>query len=291
MISLILNVALDPLLMFGWLGFPRLGLNGTAVATIVAQAVAFGSIALYVQRCKHVAAPDWRRLRLDGPTTLLTLKLGIPSMLQQALVSLGFIVFVGLVNGFGTHSAAAYGIASRIDQLAFMPAMAIGMAISTLAGQNIGAGRLDRVRESLWWGMAISCSITLVGCFAAFVIPEFLMRLFSHDADVVATGAGYLRIVAWGYLMFAVMFASNGVVNGAGHTFATTLFTFIAFWLVRIPLAIYLAHHWGRVEGLWVAHVCGLAAGTITSLAYYFSGLWKKTTIRRRVPATGVVSE
>jgi Na+-driven multidrug efflux pump len=185
------------------------------------------------------------------------------------------------VNPFGAHSSAAFGIAMRIDQLAFMPAMSIGMAVSTLTGQNIGANRYDRVREAFRWSVLISCTLTLLGTILAFSMPAQLMSLFTRDADVVAVGALYLRIVSFGYLMFAVMFASNGVVNGAGHTGATTVFTFIAFWAVRIPLAAYLSIHWGRIEGVWYGNLMGLIAGMVVSVAYYFSGRWKRPVVKR----------
>lgn len=274
--SLVLTAVLDPLLMFGVYGFPRLGLNGTAVATIVAQAFALVAIAAYIHSRSHVAAPQWSRLRLDWPTTILTVKIGIPSMVQQALVSLGLLFIVGLVNRFGAHSAAAFGIAIRIDQLAFMPAMTIGMAVSTLTGQNIGAGRYDRVREVFAWGIAVSCGITLVASAVALAFPSPLMGLFSNDADVIAVGTRYLRIVGLGYLLFAVMFVSNGVINGSGHTGATTLVTLIVFWAVRVPLAAYLGGRMGHVEGIWWAVLASLAIGACSSLAYYFSGLWKR---------------
>jgi putative MATE family efflux protein len=282
--SLALNAVLDPLLMFGWLGFPRLGLNGTAVATICAQACAFASIAVYVQRRDHIAAPDWRRLRADVPTTLLTLKIGVPSMVQQAFVSLGMIFIVGLVNRFGTHSSAAYGIAMRIDQLAFMPAMAIGMAVSTLSGQNIGAQRFDRVREVFRWGVAVSCGMTMVPSVLAVALPAQLIGMFTRDLDVVVTGAHYLRTIGLGYLMFAVMFVSNGVINGSGHTLATTAFTLVGFWAVRVPLAAYLSGRLGRVEGIWYAIVVSMAVGTIISFGYYFSGRWIRPIVKHQPP-------
>ena len=104
--------------------------------------------------------------------------------------------------------------------------------------------------------------------------------MFTKDLDVVATGAQYLRIVGFGYLMFAVMFVANGVVNGSGHTAATTVFTFIGFWAVRVPLASYLSGRLGRVEGIWYAILISLAVGTGVSLGYYLSGRWKRPVLR-----------
>ncbi len=278
--SLLVTAVLDPLLMFGWLHFPKLGLNGTAVATLIAQVCAFASIAAYVQWREHLVAPDWRRLRIDLPITWLTLKIGVPSMIQQALVSIGMLFIVGMVNRFGEHSTAAFGIAMRIDQLAFMPAMAIGMAVSTLSGQNIGAQRFDRVNEVFRWGVIVSCGLTAVPSVVALALSQQLIGLFTRDADVVMVGSHYLRVVAVGYLFFAVMFTANGVINGSGHTLATTLFTLITFWVVRVPLGAFLSSRMDRVDGIWYAVFASLAVGATLSVGYYASGWWKKPVAR-----------
>lgn len=290
--SLVLNAVLDPLLMFGYLGFPRFGLNGTAVATIIAQACAFVSVAVFIQWRNHVAAPELRRLRLDARTSLLTLKIGVPSMTQQALVSLGMLCVVSIVNRFGSRCSAAYGIAMRIDQLAFMPAMTIGAAVSTLAGQNIGAGRFDRVGEVFRWGLGVSCGLTMVAAVLAIAAPTQLIGLFTRERAVVNIGAQYLRVVGGGYLMFAIMFASNGVINGSGHTAATAVFTLISFWAVRIPLAAYLSGRLRSVDGVWYAVVISLAVGALMSLSYYLSGRWKRPIGRGApLPRQGLIGD
>jgi len=270
------TAVLDPLLMFGWLGFPRLGLNGTAVATIISQAGALISMLLYLQRKSHMIAPDWRHLRADWATTWLTLKIGVPSMFQQAFVSVGMLVIVGLVNAFGRTGVAAYGAAMRIDQLAFMPAMTVGMAVSTLAGQNIGARHYDRVKEVFRWGLVFGGGITLLASLLAVTVPGILMRMFIQDRAVIELGVQYLRIVGAGYVLFAVMFVSNGVINGAGHTFITTLITLVSLWAVRVPLAASLSRSMHRLEGIWFAVVISFAVGSGISLIYYLSGRWKR---------------
>ncbi len=278
--SLALNTILDPILMFGWLGFPRMGLNGVAIASIFAQVLAFVSIAIYAQYRGHLVAPNWRALKLELPMAILMLKLGVPSMVQQALVSLGMLFVTGFVNQFGSHSAAAFGIGMRIDQLAFMPAMAVGAAVSTLSGQNIGASRYDRVGEVFRWGLVVSCGLTLFGTVLAFALPTQVIGLFTRDADVLLAGTHYLRIVGLGYLLFAVMFVSNGVINGAGHTGATSVFSLIGFWAVRVPLAAYLSNRLGNVDGIWYAVVVSIAVGAAVSLGYYLSGRWKRPVVR-----------
>lgn len=274
--AIIITAILDPLLMFGWLGFPALGLNGTAVGTLIAHITMLIALSIYLKKKQHIALADWRHLRLDPETSWLTLKIGVPSMLQQALAAVGTVAIVGLVNKYGSDSTAAYGITVRLDLLAMMPGSAIGMAVSTLAGQNIGARRFDRVRKVFWNGLLLSCGTTLVASLLALIIPGVLMRLFVADPEVIAIGTFYLRTLAIGYILFAVMYVSNGIINGSGHTLATTIFTLVSLWLIRVPLAAWLSELTGRVESIWIAIVISFAVGTLISLAYYARGSWQR---------------
>jgi len=273
--SLFINAVLDPLLIYGLCGLPKLGLNGTAIATVIAQAIAIVALLSYLGSKRHIVAPDWAHLGLDFQTSWTMLRIGVPAMVQQSLISVGMFVIVGIVNSFGATGMAAYGLASRVDQFAFMPALMMGTAVSTLAGQNIGAGQYHRVKEVFKWGLILFCSMTAVASIMAYSIPDVLMRLFIKDASVISVGVAYLRIMAMGYIFFAILFVSNGVINGAGHTFITTLISLVSLWVVRVPLAEYLSNRMHRIEGIWYAMLISFAIGTTISLAYYFSGRWK----------------
>jgi putative MATE family efflux protein len=283
--GLLVTAILDPILMFGWLGMPRLGLVGTAVAALSTQVLALIALLAYLERRRHTVAPDLRDLSLHRPTVALIARIGFPSVLQQGLVSLGILFVVGLVNQFGEDATAALGAAGRIDQIASLPAMTFGMAISTLAGQNIGAGNYDRVRRIFWWGVLISGGTTLVLSAAVMAFPQALLSLFINrriDPQVMAMGTSYLRLVVGCFVFFAVMFVSNGIINGAGHTLVTTGFTVIAMWLVRIPLAWWLSQRvMHRVEGVWIAMGTGFFVAMVVSVGYFLSGRWKVPVVRR----------
>jgi putative MATE family efflux protein len=275
-VALLVTTILDPILMFGWFGLPRLGLNGTAWATIIAQAGALFALSGFLIRQKHLVAPDPRGFRFDPAMCLLILRIGIPTMLQQGLISVGMVVMISLVNGYGAVAAAAFGAAMRIDQFAFLPAMTISMAVATLTGQNLGAGKIDRVGRIFRWGLVLSCALTSVATALAILAPTTILRLFIQDEAVILAGARYLRIVGPGYLIFTVMFIANGVINGSGHTLITTGISLIGLWGVRLPLAAWLSQRLGRVEGVWIGMVAGLIVGMTLSLAYYFSGRWRR---------------
>jgi putative MATE family efflux protein len=274
--ALLLTAVLDPILMFGLLGFPRMGLNGTAVAAVTMQALGLAATFYYLHRKSHVVAPDWGRLRIDWPMAGLLLKIGFPSAVHHSLVSLGMLFVTGFVNAYGENATAAFGAVMRIDQLAFLPAMTFSMAVTSMVGQNIGARRLDRVPQVFGWGMVLSGSLALLATLVAVAAPRVILRMFVNDPEVMRIGVGYLSIVGLGYIFLSTIFIGNGVLNGAGHTFITTATALFSLWVVRVPLAIYLPRHMGGVEGIWWAMLISSAATAALSLAFYYAGLWKR---------------
>lgn len=282
--SVIFTTVLDPLLMFGWLGFPKLGLNGTAWATIVSQLLALVTLITYLRAKQAPVAPSWPRFNHLGPTTWQTLRIGLPAAVQQSLVSIGMVLVTGIVNGFGEVSTAAFGAGSRIDQIAFMPAMTMGMAISTLAGQNIGAGHHHRVREIFRWGCLFSGGITLLISAVTVAIPRALLQIFISDPAVIEPGVAYLHIVGGCYVLFALIFVSNGIINGAGHTLTTTVISLVSLWVVRVPVAYWLSRRMGSVVGVWYAIALSFGVSLIASMGYYLSGRWKRSLGKKPPP-------
>ncbi|WP_437283867.1 MATE family efflux transporter [Sorangium sp. So ce406] len=279
--SVLLTTVLDPLLIFGRLGLPELGLNGTAWATIVSQVISLVALNVYLHVKKSPIAPRWPRFGQLGPTIRRTCRIGVPASIQQSVVSLGMVVVTGIVNGFGEVATAAFGAASRIDQIAFLPAINMGMAISTLAGQNLGAGHHGRVREVFTWGCVFSGGITLVISAAALVFPEALLRVFINDPVVIDLGVSYLHIVGACYVLFGLSFVSNGIINGAGATVVTTVISLLSLWVIRAPLAYWLSREMRSVEGVWYAIAVSFVVSLIASLAYYASGRWKRTLVQK----------
>ena len=282
--SVLLTTVLDPVLIFGWLGMPKLGLNGTAWATLFSQALVLVALIAYLRAKQTAVAPTFPRLSHLGPTTWKILRIGLPSAVQQSMVSIGMVLVTGIVNGFGEVATAALGAASRIDQIAFIPAMTFGMAISTLAGQNLGAGHHHRVKEIFWWGCLLNGGVTLLISGAAVVFAQGLLMIFVKDAPVIELGVAYLHIVGACYVLFALLFVSNGIINGAGHTLTTTLFSLISLWVFRVPGAWWLSHYMGSVKGVWYAIALSFAVSLCTSMTYYFSGRWKRALGKKPLP-------
>lgn len=283
--SLVAISVLDPLLMLGWLGFPKLGLAGTAWSVLICQSVTTVALLTWLRKKKSPVAPVWPRLSHLGPVTWQTLRIGLPAAVQQSFISIGIVLVTGIVNSFGEEATAAFGAASRIDQIVFLPAMTFGAAISTLAGQNLGAGHHHRVKEIFLWGCLLSGGITLVMSAVAVAFPEALLRIFVKEASVIELGASYLHIVGACYVFFALLFVSNGIINGSGRTMMTTVFSLFSLWVVRVPGAYWFSRHLGHVRGVWYALAVSFFVSFAVSMTYYLSGRWKEPLAKKAPPA------
>jgi putative MATE family efflux protein len=276
-LAVFLNLVIDPILIVGLGPVPAMGIAGAAIATVASQAVAFSIAIWYLGRRGGLFDMRALTVRLDRALTRKTLIVGLPSGVQQTIVSLGIMAMSSIVNSFGTAVVAAFGAASRLDQFAMMPAMSLGLATSALAGQNIGAGKYHRVRQVLVWSCAIVAGISLCVTAVAQVAPKVLMLLFTSDDQVLTLGAEYLRVVSIGYIAFSLMFVFNSLVRGAGDTIPGMLFAAFNLWGVRVPLARWLSSMPSLgSRGIWIATTISSYVGAAISVVYYLTGRWKR---------------
>lgn len=287
-----LNIVLDPLFIFGVGPLPPMGVRGVALATVLAQAISAIISLRYLYVTSGLLHYRPGMFRLNWKLTKLTFRIGVPAGVQQVLVSLSILAVSSIVNSFGTTVVAGFGAAARLDQFAFMPAMSVSLAVSALVGQNLGAGKVCRVRETVRWSMILSGSITALVSVVAFIRPDILMVLFTKDRAVLAEGSLYLRYMAFAYIPMAFMFTIGGVLRGAGDTAASMILTLTSLWLVRVPLAKFLSAqpHLG-VSGVWIAIAVSPVVGFLAHLVYYRTGRWQAQAVVQRPPATGTLAQ
>ncbi len=273
-ISTILNIFLDLLfvLVFKW------GIAGVAIATVVAQGISFGLSVLYLNRYHQLIRVSYTGLVFDRDIFRKSLRIGIPNGLQHTFVSLGMMTLLSIVNRFGTNTIAAYTIAGRIDSFAAMPAMNFSMALSTFVGQNLGANKPERVRESLRKTMGMTTIISLAGTLAAWLFGRDMMRLFTPDPEVIEIGYEYLVIVSSFYVLFSGMFTINGVMRGAGDTLIPMFISLLSLWLFRIPASWFLSLEIGT-NGIWWGIPIAWFFGWLFSYIYYKTGKWRSKVV------------
>ena len=247
----------------------------------MSQATAIAVNIIYLNRKKHTIAFHPGKLILDRRLTILLFKIGFPSIVQQSLVSIGSLFISAFVNSFGAAATNAFGAAGRVDMVAFMPAMSMSMAVSALTGQNLGARKVWRVKEVFRWGVVMTASITILISLVVVIFSRMILMMFGlgEDPKVMEIGVGYMRIVGASYLFFGIMFVSNGVINGAGHTMVTMIFTLLSQWLVRVPVSWALSGTSLGLSGIWIAVALSFVVTMSVSLLYYSSGRWKTSTV------------
>ena len=273
-VATIVNIGLDLLfvIVFGW------GIEGVALATLIAQAGAFLSAVLYLNRTHEVIRFTIRKLQFDRVIFKQNTRIGFPIGFQQAFVALSMMVMYWLVNPFGTDTAAAYSVVFRIDAFAAMPAMNFAAALSSFVGQNLGANKPERIKRGMIATLYMTSIIALVVASVAFIFSRPLMELFSTDQNVVNIGAQYLQIVSFFSIAFTTMFTIGGVMRGAGDTLVPMIITFIALWVVRVPLCYYLSQRMG-VVGIWWGIPIAWIIGMTLCYFYYLTGRWKTKTV------------
>jgi putative MATE family efflux protein len=276
--STILNVLLDLLfiLVFKW------GVAGAAIATVISQTLAFIATIVYLNKYHKIISINIKNLVFDKQLFYKSIKIGLPTGLQQTFVALGMMALMGIVNTFGTNVVAAYSVAARIDSLASMPAMNFSMALSAFVGQNIGANKSNRVRSGLIATLKMSSIIAVSISILVIFAGNFLMKMFTSDPDVIRIGHEYLIIVGMFYLAFNSMFAYNGVMRGAGDTLIPMFITLFSLWLIRIPAAFILSHYFGEI-GIWWSIPIAWIIGTCGTYLYYKTGRWKKKVLINQV--------
>jgi putative MATE family efflux protein len=278
-ISTVTNIILDILFVFGF-GW---GIKSVAAATVIAQGVAFVAIEYYLNRYHSFLDFNPAKMKFDKEMFRKSLKIGLPAGFQQTFVSIGFLALYKIVNGFGTSTIAAYAVAMRIDAFAALPAMNFSAALSTFTGQNIGAGRMDRVAQGLRATLYMIWAVVFLVTALALLFAVPLMHAFTNDPEVVRVGVEYLHIVSPFYLIFSSMFVVMGLLRGAGDTMFTMFMTIISLWAIRIPVSYWLAGIYGT-KGIWWGIPIAWSVGLTISTIYYFSGRWKtKAVVKREV--------
>ncbi|WP_428908088.1 MATE family efflux transporter [Niallia sp. Krafla_26] len=269
LVAAILNSILDPLFIsvFNW------GIQGAALATVFSQGIAFILGFLYTLQLKVVpftypSLPKWEEVKL-------ILQLGIPSGLQMAVIYAGITAIMTVVNSFGGAVVAGFGSSQRIDSLITLPAMALGTAVNSMAGQNIGANRWDRVREIAIFGALINFMIMIVIAVLIFLFAEPLTRLFIKETQAVNFGTDYLKIIAFFYPFIGLNFILNGIVRGSGAMYQVLVLNILSFWILRYPLTYICSSFMGQ-NGIAFGMGISFIISSIFSFSYFKWGNWKK---------------
>ena len=279
-VSNIINLILDPCLIFGLGPFPRLGVTGAALATFTGRSIGvlyqFYRLLRGTERIRILR----EQIHVNFAVLFRLLRVSLTGIMQFAIAHTSWIGLVRIVSVFGSAALAGYTIAIRILIFVILPSWGLSNAAATLVGQNLGAKQPERAEQSVWrTGLYNMIFLGAVGMFFVF-FAEPTVRLFTNDPVVLPLAASALRIFSYGNIGYAYAMVMLQAFNGAGDTVTPTIVNFFAFWMLEIPLAYFLAIHTTmQAQGVYWSVVVAEASMAAVSIVLFKRGYWKKQKI------------
>jgi putative MATE family efflux protein len=278
-LSVVMDIVLNPLLIFGVGPFPRMGIAGSATSTLIAQSVALIALLVTLYRRKHFLRLTRNELGYLKPDPEILRSLvfkGLPMGLQMIVISSSAMIMIHMVNNYGSKTTAAYGAATQLWTYVQMPAMAIGAAVSSMAAQNVGAKLWDRVSRITKVGVLYN--FLLSGCLIAliYLFNHAALGLFlPNDGEALSLAQHLNGIAVWSFMFFGVTFVLFGVVRSTGAVLPPLVILFISMWLIRPPFALALAPSLGA-DSIWWSFPLGSLASMLMAMGYYKWGGWRR---------------
>jgi putative MATE family efflux protein len=275
----VINIVLDPCLIFGLGPFPELGVTGAAVATNIGRGTAVVYQLVELMRGSGRVRLAVRHLRLDLTLMRSVLRLSGTGTFQILIGTASYIALVRILSVFGSAALAGYTIGIRVIIFALLPAYGLSNAAATMVGQNLGANRPDRAEQAVWtaalYNMAFLGGVSILFLLAAYPIAG----LFTTEALVLAYAADCLRIVSLGFLFYGAGMVLTQSFNGAGDTWTPTVINLFVFWLLEIPLAWSLSRTSLGPYGVFIALTVSYSALAVVSAVLFRRGAWKRKKV------------
>ncbi len=282
LVSTLLNIVLDIVFVANL----NMGVNGVALATVIAQAVSALLCLLRLMRMNSVFDLKTQYLRLERRNAMNIIRLGLPSGITQAIFSMAMIVVQSLTNSFGEMFIAANVIVMRVDGFAMMPNFSFGTALTTYAGQNVGARNMERVDSGAKQGTLIAIGTSAVLTGAILLFGKTLMGIFTKTPELVELSRELMGILAVGYIAMAVTQGLSGVMRGAGDTMTPMWISIVTTVLVRVPIAYGIAFATrtaelpnGRQECIYISLLISWMFGALITFIFYKRGKWKEKAV------------
>ncbi len=282
LIAIFGSLALSPLLLTGAYGFPRLGIAGVAVGSLIANGAALLALLVYMYLRDHPLAlrrGDFHHLKPDFALIWLLVTRGAPMAAETFIVQGAYFVLLTLVNGQGAATAAAYSGAAQLWGYVQMPSGAVAASMSAMAAVNIGANRWDRIDTIAFQGCLVSGGFTLIAAAAVYGLGDLPLKLFLPAGGQALEIARTLnRIVLWGWILLAVTNGLSAMVRANSAMLAPTLIYATTMWALRVPFAFFLLPVFGAAA-IWWSFPLGTIGSAALALAYFRWGGWRKNKL------------
>lgn len=276
----VLNIILDPVLIFGIGIAPEMGVSGAAAATVITRAAGLGIGVFLLLHRLNAQMEFTRQIETDYGLMRRILRVAVPNMVQSGVRSVSYLVMYIIIASYGTLALSAFGIVSRIEMFALMPGFGLATAAAVMVGQNLGAGDPDRSEQSAWKAME------LYGGFMGVITVLFLLfglelaQFFDPSGLSDAYAVSYFQIVSPFYVLIAIAIVLSFSLNGAGDTKKPMYATLISYFVVQVPLALVVPDLTGTgIAGVWYAMAIGILVQTVALYLMFRSGKWRTIEI------------
>lgn len=289
-IAAVINVVLDIVLVAPPL---NMGASGAAIATITAQAISFIISVIFLRRSSFVFDFKLKSFRMKKDLVKQLLGIGLPASLQGTLVTLSFMFLTSIANGIaGLIGSNALSIASKVNSIAILPSLAMQASVSSMVGQNIGAGKPERAKKTMTTAILIAFALSLVVFALVQFFPQPIVELFLGTAEdgvmtaelraqCIRDSAVYLQCISWDYLLTSILFCISGLAMGVGHTLFTLINGCVSSLFIRIPAAFIMGKVLGMgLSGVGYAAPAATAVGLLVAFGYLMTGAWRRARIR-----------
>ncbi|HEY2102836.1 MAG TPA: MATE family efflux transporter [Chthoniobacterales bacterium] len=287
-LSVLLNIALAPLLIFGVGPLPRLGVAGAALATFISILIGNILMIFYYERSYHYLR---FRVHLLHPRFAIwwsMLRVGLPAGAEFALLSLYIVIVYAIIRGFGAEAQAGFGVGARVMQAMFLPVMALSFAVAPVVGQNFGGRRGDRVRHSFYSAAGIASILMVLLTIIAQVAAGGLIRVFTRDPAVIAFGSDYLKIISFNFVAVGLVFISSSVFQGIGNTLPPLLSSMTRLLLFALPALLLSQRPGFQIEWVWYLSVGSIFFQAFVNLVLLQREFRKKLTFDETADLTAV---
>ncbi len=266
----VINIVLDLLLIRVF----KMGVEGAAIATDISQIASSVFVVAYLMRTREDYKIQLKKLKIHKNMAYGIIKVGLPTGIQNMVISFSNVLVQSSVNGYGSSAVAGFGAYTKVDGFNILPVMSFSMAVTTFTGQNIGAGKIDRVKKGMWITMAMGVVYTITTGCLLLIFSEPIMRLFTQDKEVIEYGRQAMYYFCPFYFMLSIMHALAGTIRGTGKSIPPMIILLTSLCVFRVIWIIFVLPHFSTIDGIFVLYPVSWAVGLVLMILYAWKGKW-----------------
>ncbi len=266
----VINIVLDLLLIRVF----KMGVEGAAIATDISQIASSVFVVAYLMRTREDYKIQLKKLKIHKNMAYGIIKVGLPTGIQNMVISFSNVLVQSSVNGYGSSAVAGFGAYTKVDGFNILPVMSFSMAVTTFTGQNIGAGKIDRVKKGMWITMAMGVVYTITTGCLLLIFSEPIMRLFTQDKEVIEYGRQAMYYFCPFYFMLSIMHALAGTIRGTGKSIPPMIILLTSLCVFRVIWIIFVLPHFSAINGIFVLYPVSWAVGLVLMILYAWKGKW-----------------